>query len=423
MDNGLNGDARTGDGIYSGSLSLSEPGNYLLAATVSGTNRQGQAFNLRDVKRVEVTAPDLRLGGAFQDAGVDSNGDGLLDQIKLTLTTTGTARTDREYYISLVLQNASGASLVATSTPDAPLEVRIPTQPEDPFTPDLIGYPTSLKGLGPAGPIKVIEARLYRALPGSSFPETLLDVRQNLGTLTSYDLQTLQSPLTSIADVIAVDAVDINGNGKYDQIRFSVNVLTRLPTQGFSYSAELQAPDGQTLDVVSGLSSVVLSPGPNTLPINFSGFSVGASGKNGPYILANLLIYPDNSNAKDATAYSEVVGQTPAWTASQFEGYIEPATTPLWPMLKCVRPNGDGSFTAFFGYINSNRSAVHVAVGNSNKFTPGPLDRGQPKVFQPGRPPYHPNAAFSIRFDGNNLVWNLLGRTSTASRNSTPCTP
>jgi hypothetical protein len=91
------------------------------------------------------------------------------------------------------------------------------------------------------------------------------------------------------------------------------------------------------------------------------------------------------------------------------------------PTLQCVRNNGGGSFTAYFGYNNSNIEAVFIAVNQSNHFTPGsPLfgwDRGQPEIFLPGN---HTNV-FSVNFDGNNLTWNLVGSSVTANKKSTAC--
>ncbi|MFP4394324.1 MAG: Ig-like domain-containing protein, partial [Anaerolineales bacterium] len=91
------------------------------------------------------------------------------------------------------------------------------------------------------------------------------------------------------------------------------------------------------------------------------------------------------------------------------------------PILECVVDNRDGSYTAYFGYLNGNDFPVPIGVGDRNKFTPTPQDRGQPTTFEPGRTSYWPDAAFGVDFDGNNLVWTLDGRTATASRNSTPC--
>jgi hypothetical protein len=97
-------------------------------------------------------------------------------------------------------------------------------------------------------------------------------------------------------------------------------------------------------------------------------------------------------------------------------------TRAVRPVLECVTKKPNGTYTAYFGYQNDNTVPITIPVGANNKFTPNPQNRGQPTVFQPGRV----RNAFSVVFDGNNLVWYLKGpdgqgRTSTASRNSARC--
>ena len=94
----------------------------------------------------------------------------------------------------------------------------------------------------------------------------------------------------------------------------------------------------------------------------------------------------------------------------------------LNPVTECVSDNGDGTFTAYFGYQSTYATAVNQAVGGKNKISPGNANRGQPAVFQPGRQ----QRVFSVVFDGNALVWTLSGPndkggTATASRTSAVC--
>lgn len=89
----------------------------------------------------------------------------------------------------------------------------------------------------------------------------------------------------------------------------------------------------------------------------------------------------------------------------------------LTPTLQCVHNNGGGSYTAYFGYNNNNGVSVYVPLGSKNKFSPTPIDRGQPKLFLPGS---HTNV-FSVNFNGSNLVWTLSQSSVTANNKSTPC--
>jgi len=86
------------------------------------------------------------------------------------------------------------------------------------------------------------------------------------------------------------------------------------------------------------------------------------------------------------------------------------------PVLECVKDNGGGSYTAWFGYLSKNSDDVTLPIGPNNRFVPGE-DVGQPTSFEPGRKV----RVFSVDFNGSNLVWQLSGRTATASSNSKRC--
>ncbi|MEM8535442.1 MAG: alpha/beta hydrolase, partial [Chloroflexota bacterium] len=87
------------------------------------------------------------------------------------------------------------------------------------------------------------------------------------------------------------------------------------------------------------------------------------------------------------------------------------------PILECVQPQQNGSYTAYFGYRNNNNAAIDIPIGAHNRFSPGPQERGQPSLFHPGRTAHYPDEAFQVVFDGYPLVWTLNGQTATASNN------
>jgi len=60
-------------------------------------------------------------------------------------------------------------------------------------------------------------------------------------------------------------------------------------------------------------------------------------------------------------------------------------TRPIYPVFEGHVPNDDGTAVLVFGYYNHNAVAVEIPAGSANGFAPGPADRGQPAVFEPGR--------------------------------------
>lgn len=84
-------------------------------------------------------------------------------------------------------------------------------------------------------------------------------------------------------------------------------------------------------------------------------------------------------------------------------------TLPVIPSMDGCRDNGNGTFTAWWGYFNKNNHNVNIPIGNKNKFHPGTANRGQPTSFQAG----DQDSVFSTTFTGESLTWILDGRTAT----------
>jgi hypothetical protein len=80
----------------------------------------------------------------------------------------------------------------------------------------------------------------------------------------------------------------------------------------------------------------------------------------------------------------------------------------LAPAYEGWWPNDDGSFTLFFGYMNTNwLQEFDIPIGPENSFETGGADQGQPTHFYPRRNPF----LFTIRvpkdFEKKELVWTL----------------
>lgn len=87
-------------------------------------------------------------------------------------------------------------------------------------------------------------------------------------------------------------------------------------------------------------------------------------------------------------------------------------TRPIYPVYEGYVPNDDGTAVLVFGYYNHNAVAVEIPAGEENRFEPGPADRGQPTVFEPGR---HRNVCLVVLpadYEGN-LRWSITAGEST----------
>ena len=116
-------------------------------------------------------------------------------------------------------------------------------------------------------------------------------------------------------------------------------------------------------------------------------------------LFAALVVIVAFSTADAQTRFSYSKGQI-----------VSPAYEGWWP-------NADGTFTLFFGYMNSNwLEEFDVPIGPLNQIEPGGPDQGQPTHFYPRRNPF----LFTVRVPGNfgtkELVWTLTthGQTTRA---------
>ena len=192
-------------------------------------------------------------------------------------------------------------------------------------------------------------------------------------------------------------------------------ILDRLPTIPIVIAADI--------DVINPAMSLV-NPGAFTMEVKGSGFSSSSVVYFNGNSRATTFVSDSTLNAQILSTDVSAAGNFPVWVSDNtlnsdtlIYKVVSTLPQPVRPVLECVTNNGDGTYTAFFGYKNENSVSVYIPVGSKNKFTPNPQDRGQTRVFKPGRQ----IKVYTVNFNGSNLVWTLNGRTSTASANSAPC--
>jgi hypothetical protein len=81
---------------------------------------------------------------------------------------------------------------------------------------------------------------------------------------------------------------------------------------------------------------------------------------------------------------------------------------PLEPAYEGWMPNDDGSFTMYFGYMNTNWvQEFDIPIGPENSFSPGSPDQGQPTHFYPRRNPFLFTIHVPKDFGKSELVWTV----------------
>lgn len=246
-----------------------------------------------------------------------------------------------------------------------------------------------------------------RTCPAGAIPVTLAGGQQYLDADFGYRPQA-DLRLAKTAEP-AADCVLVGSN-----VAFLVTLTNRGPAAATGVRVLDRLPDGLELAATAPSQGIFFEDGgiwlPGTLP---------------PHHAATLAFTATADTAGTFTNRAVITAcdQAEADPSDNAAEATVCATQPplkLRPTLECVTDNGDGTYTAHFGYVNED-AGTEFPLGPNNRFDPAPMDRGQPVTFASGRTPPWPQAAFPVVFDGAPLTWTLNGRTVTATRDSAPC--
>ncbi|HYI11680.1 MAG TPA: IPT/TIG domain-containing protein [Thermoanaerobaculia bacterium] len=296
QDDGTSPDAQAGDGIYTAVVATAVAGEHQVEIDVRGVASTG-SFRRSGSATVLATVKTATLDGTFTDAGVDDDADGMFDSIvispRMSVSQAGT------YNVRVQLRGAQGQTLSRTSTTDLAVGT---TAVGVPF-----GAREVLSTLISSGPYDVSMVEVEHHVPSDV---VLVDRRINLGPTQAYSVDDLQHERLRLSGPGSTTPVDLNGNGRYDELRISLPVTADIAGT-YSYSGSLYAPDGVSLGTATGQYSLV--QGQNSITLAFPGLPIGTHSVNGPYSMS-LLLYGAGQSLLVSNAFT-----TPAYAASQFE--------------------------------------------------------------------------------------------------------
>jgi len=129
-----------------------------------------------------------------------------------------------------------------------------------------------------------------------------------------YSLDGLQHARLRLSGRGSATGVDANNNHLYDTLHVAIGIIADYAGT-YTGSVSLTDPHGREMGFASG--SVFLDAGENTITIDFAGRPIGQNHVDGPYTLANLIFFGEDQSLLATTALI-----TPAFRASQFEGYV-----------------------------------------------------------------------------------------------------
>ncbi len=300
------------DGPYDGSVNLID---------TTGHTIDGIRFTTRPYSSSSFSAPIIPQG-PFTDQGVDTNGNGLYDLLRIGFG----AQIEQagSYRLTAVLRGAGSSAAVYADS--------LLTVPAGATTIRLEFPGPEIHALGLNGPYTVDV--LVRD------PATLRDLDAvRLPQATAAYQSSQFDPFGSSSQPIVLTGnstdfgVDTNGNGQYDELH--VNVEVALARADFyEWGARLVDRNGIELGFYTGRAS--LPAGVTNIGFVFDGETIGRNGVDGPYFLKGLLIF----GRSGANLVSVDVAQTRAYRVTEFEGaadvvppqiVISTAPTVLWP--------------------------------------------------------------------------------------------
>jgi pimeloyl-ACP methyl ester carboxylesterase len=320
-DDGLAGDPFAEDGVYSGQLAdTAQPGTYEIAVQAFSTGLTGtNAFSREDFTLATVSKSASAFAGTYFDHGLDTDGDGLFNQlivdVDLSLTAAGNYRvfgvlTDTEgniHQASALAALPAGSGTVSLSFDG---EAIFQNRVDGPYTLSVI---------------RMAEEGEVDLLP--------VDERTNAFQTTSYDYRQFQHAPILLSGGGSAVGIDTNGNGLFDLLRVRIGV--DVDAAGFyNWSARLEDSNGTELGFAS--NAAFLSAGHNEIELTYDGQAIGRNGVDGPYFVRSLLMFGAGRSLVAADAFT-----TDAFQASQFEGFVLDHTPPtlsitlsptvLWP--------------------------------------------------------------------------------------------
>ncbi len=167
-------------------------------------------------------------------------------------------------------------------------------------------------------------------------------------------------------------------------------------------------------------AEIITQLSPNRLNSSW-GLSCGNVHSYSARILSVPTPVPTSTPTHTATATATPTAtSTPTATATPTATFTPSPTAtatpiPITPIAECVQPQRDGTLVAKFGYQSNATEVVRIPIGEKNKFTPGPVDVGQPNEFFQGRV----TNVFSAPVPaGSSLRW-ILGNTFVEANVST----
>ena len=255
---------------------------------------------------------EARLAPPHSDSVLDIDGDGLNDTLRVTVSVDAT--TPGLFRVVVRLYDGANLTYITSSGVDTPLS-----------GPSMV--PVDLDGVD-----------IRNAMIDGPFVAQLM-VWDDALNLDAWGAHTTQSHGWADFDPASLtftpphwdEAIDTNGNTYFDVLRVRFNVSVSDPG---SYFVTADLLDFSANQIAYTSSNVILGSGPQTVVVDFAGFSVRLHGVDGPYQVSLTVFGPNFGESE-----THVTG---AYQATQFEPPPARLTAPHAD--SGIDRDGDGTF-------------------------------------------------------------------------------
>ena len=310
------------------------------AGVVSLTDDLGQNLGVIDFTTAAYLAsafsPLIAPTGPWTEEALDDDGNGLINRLRLTQPVSVAEAGD--YILSARL-----------SGPGAPKGVYADTRATLAKGAGSVAWQFSgplIWGQQVDGPYQV-DVVVREAATGVERDRLRLSPLTQAYQHTDFD-PTTGGAAISLTGRSSNHGVDLNGNGRFDQLRVAVEVA--VPgTAVYDWSARLEDAHGTEIGFASAQGTI--AQGIGTLEFVFDGQGIGANAVSGPYFVRGLLLFASGQGSLLATD----VAATDAYRYTQFEGAPAPGDT-----------DGDGDI---------DRDDLALVVAGRGTAAQGPDDR------------------------------------------------
>jgi Ca2+-binding RTX toxin-like protein len=282
--------ADAGESTWTAEVTPPGPGSYSVAVSTLGAR-------VRMAVAGVIVSEGGGFVGGFDESTGDLDGDSLIDTLVLEVP-VDVARAG-DYRVAARLVDASG-QLVTTAGAGATLDEGRGT-----VVLELDGR--QIHDRAGDGPWTLVDATL------SDSEMNLVDIA-DLGPVRNDDAAEYEHDAVQVTD-LGEQAVDHDGDGLTDVLALHASARVDVD-DWYALNGKLVSSDGTEVGRVS--STVWLARGSTAISLDFDGAGIGATGKDGPFTLRDLTLYPTSSAGGGLALVDSY--RTQAYRSAQFPG-------------------------------------------------------------------------------------------------------